>query len=143
VDQVTTHIAGDIIATRAFVDPSGQAVVAILYAPVKVGTDQWKCEFRISGPPKDVEGHVYGFDSLQALTTGVEGLRIQLEQIGEQLRWGVDGERGWLDLSLQIPYAHGLEAQRRWTQLVEDAVAQMVEAEMKVKGRPWPPPDPR
>ena len=104
---------------------------------------QWKCEFKISGLPKDVEGHVYGFDSLQALTTGVEGLRIQLERIGEQLRWGADGEPGWLGLSLQIPYAHGLEAQRRWAQLVEDAVAQMVEAEMKAKGRPWPPPDPR
>jgi hypothetical protein len=126
------------VATRSFRTASGSAIVAEIHEPIVVGPDQWKCEFTISGFPEKIEAHAYGVDSMQALEMSFEGVRVYLERTGEVLTCH-DGEPGALGISRRIPDSYGVAIERHLAKLVDDEVTRLVEADVKAKGRPWPP----
>jgi len=116
-----------VVATRTFRTPSGDPVVATLYLPVAIPPDEWRCDFRIVGLPQEVTGHARGLDSLQALTIGLEGLRVHLEQTQEVLTWE-DGEPGDLGIPRFIPQGYGLAVEKHLAALVANEVTRLVEA---------------
>ena len=117
---------GTILAERRLVvRDSGEVVRVSLGAP-RPGTDgaEWACPFRIHGAGISRVEFGYGVDSMQALTTALEGIRVLLDESGLALGWKVgpdrrdvfDGETGF---TRSIPIAFGPARTRRLERLLD------------------------
>ncbi len=80
-------IFGEILGERKLHRKVGQRTVVVtvtLGNPRKRKDDDWECPFHITG--RAIQ-HGYGVDAIQALTTALEGIRVILEQGGQQYSW--------------------------------------------------------
>jgi len=90
-----------------------------------LGPERWECAFRITGLPNEVEGRAQGFDALQALIIGLQGLRFHLERSAPEFYW-LDGYPGY-GIPLYIPMDYGLEVEQQLRQLINDEITKFVE----------------
>ena len=107
---------GTILAERQLVSGDGAAVRVAIGVPRRVQNGDWACPFRIHGAGVSRVDHGYGVDSMQALATALEGIRVALDQTGLVLGWNLgrgailEGETGF---SRSIPFAFGPVFTRR------------------------------
>jgi len=114
---------GPIIAERRLVVQGTRKVVRVSIGAPRPGGDRapWVCPFRISGAGLSrVEHGGCGEDSMQALTTALEGIRAVLDETGLALGWDLggfvwDGETGFAQA---ISYGFGPVVRRRMERLV-------------------------
>ena len=117
---------GPVLAERRLVvQQSGEVVRVSLGAPRR-GTDgaDWACPFRIHGAGVSRVEFGYGEDSMQALTTALDGIRALLDESGLALGWKLgpgrqdvwDGETGF---TRSIPIALGPTIRQRLERLVD------------------------
>jgi hypothetical protein len=138
---------GTILAERRLVDErSGKIVRVSLGAPRPDGAD-WACALRISGAGVSRFHISYGVDSMQALSTALEGLRALLDESGLALGWKLgpgpegiwSGETGF---ARPIPIALGPAFRRRLERLVDRQIhdeVQRLERRSTRKGAAAPP----
>lgn len=89
-----------IIAERSFTAAAGPVRLRIA-APVP-DQDDWRCDYRIAWPGREVDGHAMGIDAVQALNLALQTAHIDLLLSPE----GQGGELRWLemvDLGLPLP----------------------------------------
>lgn len=117
---------GPIIAERRLVVRGTRAVVRVtLGTPTPHGSaGDWACPFRIRGGGLSIVDAGYGVDSLQALTTALDGIRVRLDESGLALGWKVGPEReavfdGETGLARTIPIALGPVFRRRLERLLD------------------------
>jgi hypothetical protein len=124
---VTVERIGTVIAERRLVvRDSGELVRVSLGAPRRrQGEADWACPFRIHGAGISRVEHGYGVDSMQALTTALEGIRVLLDESGLALGWkGIfDDETGF---ARSIPIALGGAFSRRLERLLDREIRQHV-----------------
>jgi len=117
---------GTVIADRRLVAPDGRAVRVVVGVPRRHrnGVD-WACPFRIHGAGVSRVERGYGVDSMQALTTALEGIRVVLDETGLALGWNlgrgaiVAGETGFIRA---LPLGFGPVFRRRIERLVDRLV---------------------
>jgi hypothetical protein len=110
---------GPIIAERRLValDREGERVRVKLGMPRWNGSE-WECPFRIRGAGVSALEFGYGVDSVQALTTALEGIRSVLDQKFGSLAWedALPDDSGFQRF---IPIAFGGRFSRRLERLVD------------------------
>jgi hypothetical protein len=76
---------------------SDKIVVVTLGRPYrdKYFSGVWTCDFTICGDEISVEGHVRGEDSFQAVSLGIEAIRLKLEGLKIRLTWLDTGDHGF------------------------------------------------
>ena len=105
-----------------------------LFEPKKIGREEWRCIFRITGLGKPIETYATGDDSLHALTIAIEGARVHLERYGDSLTW-FGGEVGEHGLPRPVPSGFGVKVERHLARLVEEEVTRLVVAKRKRAAR--------
>ena len=112
---------GAVIAERRLVvrGAAKRRVVVSLGTPRRRrGQTDWECPFRIRGAGLTSLEYGYGVDSVQALTTALEGIRAVLDRSGQSLSWeGVLPD----DTGFQrfIPISFGTSFSRRLERLLD------------------------
>jgi hypothetical protein len=106
-----------IASRRLTLVPSGRPVLVELDAPVRRGTGEWACTWRVRGIGRARTGRALGEDSLQALQLALTVVRRALEPFADRLTW--TGEPGELGLPEPIPDYFGGEFRRRLERLVQ------------------------
>jgi hypothetical protein len=110
---------GPVIAERRLVshDHKGKRVRVSLGKP-RWNKREWECPFRIRGPGVSEVEFGYGVDSMQALTTAVEGIRFVLDKKFGSLAWeGVFADDSGFERL--IPSTFGVGFSRRLERLVD------------------------
>ncbi len=96
-------------ATRELLDPGDPTVrveVQLGYPEMRT-PDEWACPFRIIGLDAEIFEYGIGVDSLQAITTALEGIAVFLRDSRRSLSWiGMPGETG---IRRQVPISMGPE----------------------------------
>ena len=86
---------GPVIAERQLVSRGNAAARVRVFLgkprPDKREGGDWECPFRIRGRGVSVVEFGYGVDSMQALTTALEGIRVLLDQKFGSVVWCEDG----------------------------------------------------
>jgi hypothetical protein len=120
----TSRRFGTVIAERRLAVRGTRKVVRVTIGAPRPERDgvTWACPFRITGAGVSRLEHGYGMDSMQALTTALEGIRHQLDESGLPLGWDLgegvvwDGETAF---ARPITYALGPAVRRRLERLVD------------------------
>jgi hypothetical protein len=102
-------------------------VVVSLGAPRKRrGQTDWECPFRIRGAGLTRVEYGYGVDSVQALTTALEGIRALLDNSGQSLSWEdvLPDETGFQRL---IPISFGTAFSRRLERLLDREITRQLQ----------------
>jgi len=99
------------------VGSTGKPAIIKLGMPRKTTDKEWACPFQISGLRGQRIRHAYGIDAIQALLMAIEGIRVTLEESGEQFSWA-GGEPG-TGLTRLIPVAFGLNFAKHLERLVD------------------------
>ena len=117
---------GTILAERQLAEQVSGKVVRVSVGTPRPGTNgaEWECPFRIHGAGLSRVEFGYGVDSMQALTTALDGIRALLDESGLALGWRLgpgrpyvwDGETGF---TRSIPIALGPTVRRRLERLVD------------------------
>jgi hypothetical protein len=115
----------DAIATRKYAHCSGSEIIVRVFAPEAKADDQWICRFEIAGPSKVVEECGYGIDGVQALQVALEGVRVRLSTLGNDIAF-LGGEPGELGLPRPIPWSYGLDVYRQLERIVDAEVARLI-----------------
>ena len=91
------------LATRVLGDlanPDAEFEVQLGF-PVASKDDLWQCAFRVKGLSRKAVAYGVGCDALQALTSALDGIAIQLRASGRTFKWiDLVGESG---IRRQIP----------------------------------------
>jgi hypothetical protein len=84
---------GTVLAERRLVTAGDGAAVRVAIGVPRRDRDgvDWACPFRIHGAGVSRVEYGYGVDSMQALATALEGIRVALDQTGLALGWNVGG----------------------------------------------------
>jgi len=110
---------GPVIAKRRLASNSdaGTRVVVTLGKP-RWNRREWECPFQIRGGGVSQVEFGYGLDSMQALTTALDGIRAVLDGTFGSLAWegGLPDHSGF---QRQIPVTFGRAFTRRLERLVE------------------------
>ena len=117
---------GTILAERRLAEQVSGKVVRVWLGSPRPGADgaPWECAFRIRGAGISRLDFGYGEDSMQALTTAVEGIRALLDESGLTLGWKLGAGRhdiwsGETGFTRSIPIALGPAFRRRLERLVD------------------------
>ena len=111
---------GPAIAERRLVSRKDEALrVRVALGRPRPGKSEgeWECPFRIQGPGVSVVEFGYGVDSMQALTTALEGIRATIDQKFTSLAW--DGLLDDTGFQRFIPITFGGAFSRRLERLVD------------------------
>ena len=86
---------GTILAERQLAEQVSGKVVRVSLGAPRPGTDDadWECPFRIHGAGISRVEFGYGIDSMQALTTALDGIRVLLDESGLALGWKMGAGR--------------------------------------------------
>ena len=86
---------GTILAERRLAEQVSGKVVRVSLGAPRPGTDDadWECPFRIHGAGISRVEFGYGIDSMQALTTALDGIRVLLDESGLALGWKMGAGR--------------------------------------------------
>ncbi len=105
---------GTILAERLLAEQASGKVVRVSLGVPRAGTDDadWECPFRISGAGISRVEFGRGIDSMQALTTALDFIRVLLDESGLALGWkmGAGREDIWHEetgFARSIPIALG------------------------------------
>lgn len=93
----TKKAFGSPIATRELsrTDTGGKVTIE-LGRPLRRGTHEFECPYRIRGLGHAKVGRAYGIDSVQALQLSFEAVRLELKPYADNLAWlGARGETGF------------------------------------------------
>jgi hypothetical protein len=82
--------------------------------PDKKPGGDWECPFRISGSGVSIVEFGYGVDSMQALTTALDGIRALLDENFGSLEWEENA-----GFQRSIPILFGAAFSRRLERLVD------------------------
>lgn len=112
---------GEVIAERRLVvrsAPKKRVVVSLGTPRPRRGETDWECPFRIRGAGITSIEYGYGLDSVQALTTALEGIRAALDKSGQSLSWEdvLPDETGFQRF---IPISFGTSFSRRLERLLD------------------------
>jgi hypothetical protein len=111
---------GPVIAERRLVSRKDEALrVRVSLGRPRPGQSEgeWECPFRIQGPGASVVEFGYGVDSMQALTTALEGIRAIIDEKFTSLAW--DGLLDDTGFQRFIPITFGRAFSRRLERLVD------------------------
>ena len=139
---------GTILAERELAEQvTGKVVRVSLGAPRPRTEDaDWECPFRIHGAGISRVEFGYGIDSMQALTTALDGIRVRLDESGLALGWKVGAGRQdiWHDetgFARSVPIVLGPALKRRLERLFDSEIrreTQRLERRAKRKSKPTP-----
>jgi len=121
-----------VVARRTFRTTKGERVMAVLYRPVMVHKEEWRCDFRISGLSHQVDDCAYGVDGLQAIIIALQGIRFHLDRAPESMTW-CDGPVGELGLPRPIPDSYGLDVEKRLAKVVGEEVSRLVDEKVRAR----------
>jgi hypothetical protein len=137
---------GTILAERQLAEQvSGKVVKVSLGVPRPITDDaDWECPFRISGAGISRVEFGRGIDSMQALTTALDFIRVLLDETGLALGWKMGAGRQdiWHDetgFARSIPIALGPAITRRLERVVDREIqgeVQRLERRSKRTSRP-------
>lgn len=82
----------------------------------------WECPFRITGLKTQ---YGYGVDSIQALSTALEGIRAVLSQKESQLSW-LGGERGYTGFDRLVTTSLGAKFTKKINQVIDREIITFV-----------------
>jgi hypothetical protein len=86
--------------------------------PLRVGTEEWRCPFHVSGIDLSEVQFAYGTDSVQALQNAFIGIRKLLDGSGKRFSWpGVYPAN--LSFPRTVPWTFGAEFARRVEALLD------------------------
>ncbi len=113
----------------------GRQILAVLYAPRMTARERraWDCTYEISGLDRELRGTVQGVDALQALSQGMQALRLRLESLGAGLLWQ-PGQPGNTGIDRPISWIYGLRHSRKMESIVRRETERTM-AEMAEHGR--------
>jgi hypothetical protein len=139
---------GTILAERELAEQVSGKVVRVSLGVPRAGTDDadWECPFRISGAGISRVEFGRGIDSMQALTTALDFIRVLLDESGLALGWkmGAGRQDTWHDetgFARSVPIALGPAITRRLERLVDREIqreVQRLERRSKRTSRPAP-----
>jgi hypothetical protein len=138
---------GTILAERRLAEQvTGKVVRVSLGTPRPRADGDWECPFRIHGAGISRVEFGYGIDSMQALTTALDGIRALLDEAGLALGWKVGAGRDEIwhsetGFTRSITFALGATLRRRLERLVDREIEQHVrrlERRSKRKSKPKP-----
>lgn len=125
---------GTILAERLLAAPGSAAVVRVsLGVPRQLSGDaDWECPFRIHGAGISRVESGRGIDSMQALTTALDFIRVLLDESGLDLGWKMgpgrqDVFQGETGFARSIPFALGPAFTRRLERLVDRELERKVQ----------------
>ena len=137
---------GTILAERELAEQVSGKVVRVSLGVPRPGTDDadWECPFRISGAGISRVEFGRGIDSMQALTTALDFIRVLLDESGLALGWKMGAGRddiwhGETGFTRSIPIALGPRSGGDWSawstarSAARAAAGAPVEAEVKAK----------
>lgn len=121
---------GEVIAERRLVvrgAPQKRVVVSLGAPRRRRGETDWECPFRIRGAGITSFEYGYGVDSVQALTTALEGIRAVLDKSGQSLSWEnvLHDQTGFQRF---IPITFGTSFSRRLERLVDREVRRQLQS---------------
>jgi hypothetical protein len=141
---------GTILAERLLGEKGSGNVVRVSLGAPRPGTDgaDWACPFRIHGAGISRVEFGYGVDSMQSLTTALEGIRVLLDESGLSLGWKMGAGRGEIwhgetGFPRSIPIVLGPALKRRLERLFDSEIrreTQRLERRAKRKSKPTPTP---
>jgi hypothetical protein len=124
---------GTILAERQLAEQESGKVVRVSLGAPRPGTDgaDWECPFRIHGAGISRVEFGYGVDSMQALTTALDLIRVLLDESGLALGWKMGAGRQdiWDDetgFARSIPIALGPAITRRLERVVDREIQREV-----------------
>jgi hypothetical protein len=128
---------GEVIAERRLVvrDSNNKPVIVSLGTPRRRRDQRdWECPFRIKGDGISKLEYGYGIDSIQALTTALEGIRAVLDESGQSLSWEdvLPDDTGFQRF---IPISFGTAFSRRLERLVDREMNRQLQR-MRRRNRP-------
>jgi hypothetical protein len=139
---------GPVLAERLLGDRNSGKVVRVSIGAPRPGTDRapWECPFRIHGAGVSRVESGYGEDSMQALMTALEGIRVLLDESRLALGWKLGADRqdiwsGETGFTRSIPIALGPLVRRRLERLVDREIqheVERLERRSKRKAKPTP-----
>jgi hypothetical protein len=103
----------------------GGGAVVLLGRPSKRKDGDWECPFRITTLRNSRTQYGYGVDSIQALTTALEGIRVTLEGSRERLTW-IGGEPGDHGFERLVTTSFGRTFTKRLNRLIDREILRMV-----------------
>ena len=92
--------------------------------PRRMKGGDWECPFRITGFGIQ---YGYGVDSIQALTTALEGIRVTLRRSGKRLTW-VGGDSGDTGFERLVTTSFGVKFTERLDHMIDREIARFVQA---------------
>jgi hypothetical protein len=117
---------GTILAERVLGEQDSGKIVRVSLGVPRRGTGgaEWECPFRIHGAGVSRLAFGYGVDSMQALTTALDGIRARLEESGLSVGWKMGGGRHdiWADetgFARSIPIGFGRDFRQRMERLLD------------------------
>jgi hypothetical protein len=105
------------------------AVSIGLPRPDRSKKGDWECPFLIEGVGKSKVQKAFGIDSMQALIEAIQGLRVNLEQIGRPLFF-LDPEFG-TDIAINVPTSWGKKLVERVRLAIEREIVRVWRGKIK------------
>jgi hypothetical protein len=99
-----------------------RTVTVTLGSPRRRKDGDWECPFRITGVRVQ---YGYGVDSIQALTTALEGIRVTLERSGKQLTW-LGGETGYTGFDRFVTTSFGAKFTEHLNRTIDKEIVKYV-----------------
>ena len=99
-----------------------KSVTVTLGIPRKMEDGDWKCPFQITGLGVK---YGYGADSIQALCSALEEIRVTLDKSKEKLSWATR-EHGDTGFERLVPSSYGLALTQRINHMINREIAQFV-----------------
>ncbi len=123
---------GTVLAERRLAEQTTGAAVRVTIGVPRPGTNgaDWECPFRIHGAGIARVDFGCGVDSMQALTTALDGIRYWLDESGLALGWNLgrkailDGETGF---TRSIPITWAPSVRKRIERLVDRQIQHEVQ----------------
>jgi hypothetical protein len=87
----------------------------------------WECPFRVVGLGVRSVQYGYGVDSMQALATALEGIRVTLEKSGTRFTWIGSSEPGDAGFERLVTTSFGVRFTQRLNRLIDKEIKSLVE----------------
>jgi hypothetical protein len=124
---------GRIIASRVLTEENArdQKITVTIGAPRWVQADHWLCPYLIEGIVESGIHYGYGVDALQALVSGLAGIRWDLGNAGRDFIWFADDD----GIPRQVPTGLGKNFQQRVERAIERESKRVFVGRMRARKR--------
>lgn len=114
-----------VIACRTLQSGDSEVLIEI-YEPVEVNQMEWRCDFSVHGMSTSGPQMAFGIDSIQAILSAIDGIRLYLSGANESVSWL--GQNSEIGLPRSIPTSLGFEFYQKLCGIIDDEVERQVEA---------------